>query len=67
VWRGMLPLYTTRIEDLGQGDFVKVDWPPAFNVALLAGGAVAAGSNTDQPESHPTSGKAGVLVLGGKS
>ena len=24
-WRGMLPLYTTRIEDLGQGDFVKVD------------------------------------------
>jgi hypothetical protein len=31
----MLPLYTTRIEDLGQGDFVKVDWPPAFNVALL--------------------------------
>jgi hypothetical protein len=23
--RGMLPLYTTRIEDLGQGDFVKVD------------------------------------------
>jgi hypothetical protein len=30
----MLPLYTTRIEDLGQGDFVKVDWPPAFNVAL---------------------------------
>ena len=63
----MLPLYTTRIVDLGQGDFVKVDWPPAFNVALLAGGAVAAGSNTDQPESHPTSGKAGVLVLGGKS
>jgi hypothetical protein len=31
----MLPLYTTRIVDLGQGDFVKVDWPPAFNVALL--------------------------------
>lgn len=23
--RGMLPLYATRIEDLGQGDFVKVD------------------------------------------
>jgi hypothetical protein len=33
--RGMLPLYTTRIEDLAQGDFVKVDWSPAFNVALL--------------------------------
>jgi hypothetical protein len=33
--RGMLPLYTTRIEDLGQGDFVKVDCAACHHVALL--------------------------------
>jgi hypothetical protein len=31
----MLPLYAARIEDLGQGDFVKVDCA-ACHVALLA-------------------------------
>ena len=31
----MLPLYTTRIEDLGQGDFVKVDCAACHHVALL--------------------------------
>ena len=31
----MLPLYATRIEDLGQGDFVKVDCAACHQVALL--------------------------------
>jgi hypothetical protein len=32
----MLPLYAARIEDLGQGDFVKVDCAACHRVALLA-------------------------------
>jgi hypothetical protein len=32
----MLPLYTTRIEDLGSGDFVKVDCAACHHVALLS-------------------------------
>jgi hypothetical protein len=32
----MLPLYAARIEDLGQGDFVKVDCAACHHVALLA-------------------------------
>jgi hypothetical protein len=31
----MLPLYAARIEDLGQGDFVKVDCSGCRHVALL--------------------------------
>ena len=31
----MLPLYATRIEDLGSGDFVKVDCAACQHVALL--------------------------------
>jgi hypothetical protein len=31
-----LPLYATRIEDLGQGDFVNVDCAACHHVALLA-------------------------------
>jgi hypothetical protein len=33
--RRMLPLYATRIEDLGRGDFVKVDCAACGHVALL--------------------------------
>jgi hypothetical protein len=33
---GVLPLYAARIEDLGQGDFVKVDCAACHHVALLA-------------------------------
>jgi hypothetical protein len=32
----MLPLYAARIEDLGQGDFVKVDCAACHHVAVLA-------------------------------
>jgi hypothetical protein len=32
---GMLPLYAARIEDLGPGDFVKVDFAASHHVALL--------------------------------
>jgi hypothetical protein len=32
----MMPLYAARIEDLGQGDFVKVDCAACQHVALLA-------------------------------
>jgi hypothetical protein len=32
----MLPLYAARIEDLGQGDFVKVDCAACQHVALLS-------------------------------
>lgn len=32
----MLPLYAARIEDLGQGDLVKVDCAACDHVALLA-------------------------------
>jgi hypothetical protein len=32
----VLPIYTARIEDLGQGDFVKVDCAACHQVALLA-------------------------------
>ena len=31
----MLPLYATRIEDLGSGDFVKIDCAVCRHVALL--------------------------------
>jgi hypothetical protein len=31
----MLPLYLARIEDLGRGDFVKVDCAACYHVALL--------------------------------
>ena len=31
----MMPLYAARIEDLGQGDFVKVDCAACHHVALL--------------------------------
>jgi len=31
----MLPLYSARIEDLGSGDFVKVDCAACHHVALL--------------------------------
>jgi hypothetical protein len=31
----MLPLYAARIEDLGAGDFVKVDCAACHHVALL--------------------------------
>jgi hypothetical protein len=31
----MLPLYAARIEDLGQGDFVKVDCAGCDHIALL--------------------------------
>ena len=31
----MLPLYSTRIEDLGSGDFVKIDCAACHHVALL--------------------------------
>ena len=31
----MLPLYAARIEDLGLGDFVKVDCADCHHVALL--------------------------------
>ena len=30
----MMPLYAARIEDLGQGDFVKVDCAACHHVAL---------------------------------
>ncbi len=32
---GMQPLYLARIEDLGRGDFVKVDCAACHHVALL--------------------------------
>jgi hypothetical protein len=32
----MLPLYAARIEDLGQGDLVRVDCAACHHVALLA-------------------------------
>jgi ribosomal protein S27E len=32
----MLPLYAARIEDLGLGDFVKVDCATCHHVAVLA-------------------------------
>ena len=31
----MLPLYAARIEDLGPGDFVKIDCAACHRVALL--------------------------------
>jgi hypothetical protein len=36
VRRGMVPLYAARIEDLGPGDFVKVDCAACSHTALLA-------------------------------
>jgi hypothetical protein len=32
----MLPLYAARIEDLGPGDFVKIDCAACHHVALLS-------------------------------
>jgi hypothetical protein len=39
----MLPLYAARIEDLGSGDFVKVDCPACHHVALLTPEALVRG------------------------
>jgi len=36
----MLPLYAVRIENLGQGEFVKVDCAACHHVALLTPGAL---------------------------
>jgi len=36
----MLPLYAARIEDLGPGDFIKVDCAACHHVALLTPGAL---------------------------
>ena len=36
----MLPLYAARIEDLGLGDFVKVDCAACHHVALLTSEAL---------------------------
>jgi hypothetical protein len=36
----MTPLYLAKIEDLGQGDFVKVDCPTCHHVALLTPGSL---------------------------
>jgi ribosomal protein S27E len=36
----MQPLYLARIEDLGRGDFVKVDCTACHHVALLTSGAL---------------------------
>ena len=33
--REMLPLYAVRIEDLGQGDFLKLDCTVCHHVALV--------------------------------
>jgi hypothetical protein len=38
--RGMLPLYAARLEDLGSGDFVKVDCAACHHVALLTAEAL---------------------------
>jgi len=38
---GSMPLYATRIEDLGLGDFVKVDCSACHHVALLTPEALA--------------------------
>jgi hypothetical protein len=37
---GMLPLYAARIEDLGSGDFLKIDCAACGHVALLTPEAV---------------------------
>jgi hypothetical protein len=39
----MLPLYAARIEDLGPGDFVKVDCAACQHVALLTAEALLKG------------------------
>jgi hypothetical protein len=39
----MLPLYAARIEDLGPGDFVKVDCAACHHVALLTPDALLRG------------------------
>jgi hypothetical protein len=36
----MLPLYAARIEDLGSGDFLKIDCAACGHVALLTPEAV---------------------------
>ena len=36
----MQPLYLVRIEDLGQGDFVKIDCAACHHVALLTADAL---------------------------
>jgi len=44
----MLPLYATRIEDLGQGDFVKVDCAACHHVALLTPQSLLRASESDE-------------------
>jgi ribosomal protein S27E len=46
----MLPLCTARIEDLGQGDFVKVDCAACHHVALLAPDSSCGSGSTPQPK-----------------
>ena len=44
----MLPLYAARIEDLGPGDFVKVDCAACHHVALLTPQSLLRASESDE-------------------
>jgi hypothetical protein len=49
----MLPLHAVRIEDLGQGDFMKVDCAACRHVALLMPEALLRADGDDRFWIHP--------------
>jgi hypothetical protein len=56
----MLPLYAARIEDLGPGDFVKIDCAACHHVALLSAEVLLRGRAESRGEGAPLEGPAPV-------
>jgi hypothetical protein len=62
----MLPLYATRIADLGQGDFVKVDCAACHHVALLTPEALLRVGRARRPRFSTSKGGFGVGAVEGR-
>jgi hypothetical protein len=62
----MLPLYATRIEDLGPGDFVKVDCAALPPRALLTPEALLRQGSAPQPRFSTSKGGSGAAAAGGR-
>jgi hypothetical protein len=61
-----LPLYAARIEDLGQGDFVKVDSPLPSRRAADAGGAAEGRAEPGGQRFSTSKGGSGAAGAGGE-
>ena len=62
----MLPLYAARIEDLGPGEFVKVDCAACHHVALLTPEALLRAGLSLRSRFSTSKGGSGVWAAGGR-